>query len=81
MTHWKIRSVIREVESASLCNNSAPDDSSCLKIRLEDAKVHQVILLKSKICMLSQKRVLKIIHGKMGQDQLTRAEMMEEVIH
>ena len=50
--------MIREVESASLCNNSAPDDSSCLKIRLEDAKVHQVILLKSKICMLSQKRVL-----------------------
>ena len=50
--------MIREVESASLCNNSAPDDSSCLKIRLEDAKVHQVILFKSKICMLSQKRVL-----------------------
>ena len=25
--------------------------------------------------------LVKIIHGKMGQDEFTRAEMMEEVIH
>ena len=31
LTHWKISSVIREVEYASLCNNSSPDDCSCLK--------------------------------------------------
>ena len=60
--------MIREVESASLCNNSAPDDSSCLKIRLEDAKVHQVILLKSKICMLSQKRVLNAVKFGFGSN-------------
>ena len=60
LTHWKIRSVIREVEYASLCNNSSPDDCSCLKFFLEDAKVHRVILHRSKICMLNRKRVLKI---------------------
>ena len=58
LTHWKIRSVIREVECASLCNNSSPDDRSCLKFRLEDAKVHQVILHRSKICVSNRKRVL-----------------------
>ena len=59
LTHWKIRSVIiREVECASYCNNSSPDDPSCLKFRLEDAKVHQVILHRSKICVSNRKHVL-----------------------
>ena len=61
LTHWKIRSVIREVECASLCNNLSPDDCSCLKICLEDAKVHQVILHGSKLCILKQKRVHKML--------------------
>ena len=60
LTHWKI-SVIREVECASYCNNSSPDDRSCLKFRLEDAKVHQVILHRSKVCVSNRKRVLKVI--------------------
>ena len=60
MTHWKIRSVICEVECASLCNNSLPDDYCCLKFCLDDAKVHQIILQRSKICMLNGKRVLNM---------------------
>ena len=59
-THWKIRSLRSEVECASSCNNSWPDDSSCLKIRLKDSKVHQIILHRSKICTLNRKRVLKL---------------------
>ena len=47
------------MECASYCNNSPPDDRSCLKFRLEDAKVHQVILHRSKICVSNRKRVLK----------------------
>ena len=61
LTHWKIRSVIREVECASVCNNSSPKDRSCLKFRLEDTKVHPVILHGSKICVSNQKRVLNVI--------------------
>ena len=57
--YTKIRSVIREVEYASLCNNSSPNDSSCLKFHLEDTKGLLVILHRSKICILNRKRVLK----------------------
>ena len=53
-----------ELECASLGNNYSPDDCTCLKSCLEDAKVHQVILQRSKIYMLSQKRVLKILRQK-----------------
>ena len=49
LTHWKIRRVIGEVECASLCNNSSPDYCSCLEFRLEDTKVHQIILQSLKI--------------------------------
>ena len=59
LTLWKIRSMIHEVECASLCNKSSHDDCSCLKFRLTDAKVHQVILHRSKICGSKLKRVLK----------------------
>ena len=48
------------MECASLCNNSLPDDCSCLKFCLGDAKVHQIILQRSKICMLNGKRVLNM---------------------
>ena len=58
LTHWKIMGVICEVECASLCNNSSPDHSICLKSPLEVAKLHQVILHRSKICVSTRKRVL-----------------------
>ena len=54
-SHWQqwvdsleIKSVIRDMECASLCNNSSPDYCSCLKFCLEDTKVHQIILHCSK---------------------------------
>ena len=55
--------MIREVECASVCNNSSPDDCSCLKFRLEDAKVHHVILHGSDICVSNRKRVLKTLRS------------------
>ena len=59
LAHWKIIRVMREVECASMFNNSSPDDWNCLKFRLEDAKVHQVILQRSKIFVSNWKCVIK----------------------
>ena len=72
LTHRKIIGVIREVECASLCNNSSPDHSRCLKFRSEDAKVRRVILHRSKICVSTRKRVLNLLWKPIMQSIDTR---------